>query len=217
MVFTPASTTANTVGGLKMDVNEAINEIRKQPKRNFTQTFDLIIALKNIDMKKPENNINIEVRLPYPPKENRKIAIFSDQIKNGISKKELEKIANDKKQAKSFCNQYDFFVSEPTLMPIIGKLLGKYLGPRRKMPKVIPPNANMDKVLENIKKTVIIRARTSNIQVSVGKENMDNDKIRENVKRVIEEVEKTLPKGRSQIKAVYLKLTMSKPVKIDKW
>ena len=102
-------------------------------------------------------------------------------------------------------------------MPIIGKLLGKYLGPRRKMPKVIPPNANMDKVLENIKKTVIIRARTSNIQVSVGKENMDNDKIRENVKRVIEEVEKTLPKGRSQIKAVYLKLTMSKPVKIDKW
>jgi ribosomal protein L1 len=43
---------------------------------------------------------------------------------------------------------------------------------------------------------------------------MDNKQMEENVMHVINEIKKSLP-AKSRIKNVYLKMTMSKPVKID--
>ena len=206
---------------ITMKIEEAINQL-KGSKRNFVQTYDLIINLKNIDMKKPENNFSKEVQLPHGTGKEISVCVISENIKEGenydvLRKSDIENI--DKKEAKKIARKYDFFLCEAPLMVLVGKNLGRYLGPKGKMPKPIPPNAGpslINPLVEIAKKSVRIVAKGSpTIHTFVGKENMKDEEIKENIKKVIEEVEKTLPKGRSQIKSVLLKLTMSKPVKID--
>lgn len=199
-----------------MKIEEAIEELKKN-KRNFDQTVDLIITLRNIDLKKPENRITKEIILPHGRGKDAKVGIFSDKF--GIKKDEIEKIAKSKREAKKLAKKYDFFLATADLMPLIGKALGKFLAPRGKMPQPIPPTftkEQIDKIVEKKKKSILIRVKTSpQIQVPVGKQSMDTKAIKENVEHVIKEVISALPKGRAQIRDVYLKLTMSKPIKIE--
>ncbi len=200
-----------------MKIEEAVKELKKEKKRKFDQTVDLIINLKNIDLKKPENRIKKEIELPHGRGKDAKVGIFSEKF--GIGKAKIEEISKDKKKAKKLAKEYDFFIATADLMPFIGKTLGRYLAPRGKMPQPVPPTftkEQIDKIIEKKKKSILINVKTSPlIQVPVGKESMDEKEIIENVEHVLKSVVNALPKGRSQIKSVYLKLTMSKPIKIE--
>ena len=44
---------------------------------------------------------------------------------------------------------------------------------------------------------------------------MEDEKVAENIKAVLEFLESKLPKGKGNIASVLLKLTMSKPVKLE--
>lgn len=191
-----------------LSIDEAIKELRKH-KRNFIQTFDLIINLKNIDLRKPENRINKEVILPYPPKE-MKIGVIAD---NGeITKSDLE---GDIKSLKKKLKEFDILVAQPQYMVLVGKVAGKILAPKGKMPKPLPPGDSGKNMIETLKKSIKIRVRNNpTIQCAIGKENMNDKEIKQNIEKVIEFVENTLPKGKAQIKNIYLKLTMSPPVRI---
>lgn len=195
-----------------MKTDEAIKLLRESNKRNFNQSFDLIIGLKNIDLKKPENKFSKDIVLPHGRGKDVSIAIISDTLPDAITKKDIE--AMGKPEIKSVVKKHDFFLCEAPLMPLVGKVLGRYLGPKGKMPKLLA--GNVDSLVKETNKSVRIRIRDSPaIQVIVGSENMVDAMIKENIETVIEGAKKALPKGISQIKNIQLKLTMSKPVKID--
>jgi large subunit ribosomal protein L1 len=202
---------------------EAIRELRKKSKkRNFVQSFDLIINLKEFDTKKPENKINEDFILPHGRGDDAKVVIFSDMIKEAeteiIRSSNLEKLAKDKRSLRKLVKNTDFFLAEPQLMPLIGKTLGQFLAPKGKMPKVI--SGDVEKMVRNYKKSVKIRIKDAPvIQCIVGNENMKDEEIAENIQAVINFLKEKLPKGSKNIKEVLLKLTMSKPVKIEvkKW
>lgn len=184
-------------------------------KRHFVQSFDLIFNLKNIDLRKPENKFSKDINLPHGRGRNVKIGVISDTIKDAVSKNDIERM--QKKDAKKFVRDYEFFLCEVPLMAFVGKSLGRFLGPVGKMPSPIPSNLpKIEPLVEAKKKAVRIKIRDSPlIQVPVGTEKMDDSHIEQNVNFVIGEVEKALPKGKNQIKDVYLKLTMSKAIKLD--
>ena len=49
----------------RKDINEAITKARQaSKKRRFEQTFELAINLRELDMKRPENRVNLRVQLP---------------------------------------------------------------------------------------------------------------------------------------------------------
>ncbi len=199
----------------KKDVVSILKELKEKYKRNFTQSVDLIINLKNIDLRKPENRFSKEIFLPHGRGKEIKVCIISDKIKGAVSKSEIEKY--DKKKIRKFIRQYDFFLCDVKLMPFIGKALGKFLGPLGKMPTPIPPNMDNPEPLVNAKKKTI-RVRLSNspvIHAIVGSESMPEEQIRDNILKVISEVEAQLPKGSAQIKDVFIKLTMSPAMRID--
>lgn len=201
------------------EITEKIKELRKNSKkRNFVQTFDLIVNLKGINLEKPENRINEILELPYGFGRDAKIVVFSDTIKSAdatiLTSKEIEEIAKNKRAAKKLAKETDFFLAEAQLMPIVGKHLGKYLAPRGKMPKIISGDVN--KLIESLKKSVRIKIKSSPvIQCPVGKENMSDEQIAENIKKVIQFLESKLPDGKNNIKEVLIKLTMSKPIKVE--
>jgi len=196
----------------------AIKELReKQAKRNFSQTFDLVISLKEFDVKKAENKIADDIVLPHGRGTDASIVVFSDTAEGLdckiLTNEDISGLAKNKRAAKTLAKQTDFFLAEPKLMPAIGKALGPYLSPKGKMPKLIA--GDLKNTVKDYKKSVRARVKDSPvIQCMVGKENMKDEDVAENVEAVLKHLEAKLPKGRHNFRKVMLKLTMSKPVGI---
>lgn len=198
-----------------MKIEEALAAVRSGEKRKFTQTVDLIVNLKNIDIKKPENKVSKEIVLPHGRGKGVEVGIISDSLPDAIRKNEVEAMANNKKLAKQLSKRYEFFLCEAPLMPLVGRSLGRYLGPRGKMPKPIPPGRDPKPFVEMAKKSARVRiANAPTIQIPVGVETMGDEELHANITAAMDEVRKSLP-GKAQIKNVSLKLTMGKPVRLD--
>lgn len=195
-----------------------IKELKeKSKKRNFPQTFDLIINLKEFDAKKPENKFSEDFVLPYGKGKEAKVVVFADEIKTDkfdvLGTDEVQRLVKNKRAAKNLVKKTDFFLAEPKLMPVIGKALGIYLGPSGKMPKII--TGNVDALIENYKKSIRIRIKDSPvIQCSVGNEKMKEEEIAKNIESTLKFLETKLPKGKHNIREILLKLTMGEPMKV---
>lgn len=198
---------------------EAIERALKNSKeRKFKQSVDVAITLKDVDMNNPKNRIDEEIILPHGRGKPAKIALFAggelalkargvvDLI---IKPDEIDDLAKDKKKMKKIANEYDFFVAEAPLMPIIGKKLGIILGPRGKMPKPIPPNADIKTIAENLRKSVKIRSKSNKtFHTVIGTEDMEPKKLAENLQAIIKRLEDRLERGRYNIESIYVKTTM---------
>ena len=205
---------------------KSIEELRKNsPKRNFTQSIELIIKLKDIDLKKPEARITDTVELPHPPKKQIKVCVIADgelaiKAKNSgadlvIGKNDLNSLASNRKEAKKLLNNYDFFIAEAPLMPLIGKTIGPILGPRGKMPTPVPPNAPIDEVIKRYRRTIRIRTKDQpQIQCIIATEDTSDEEIAENIQAVISKVESKLERGFKNIAGIALKTTMGPPIEV---
>ncbi len=208
----------------KNTIIEALKKARESAKgRKFTQSWDLSVSLKEMDMKKPESRISEDFILPNGPGKDLKVAVISDTITTNvtgvadtvITKDQLSLMGQNKKTLKRLAADTDFFLSEISLMPIVGKQMGSVLAPRGKMPKPIPPNADAKTIIEKTKKSVRIKLKDSPVvNLIIGNEKMEDSKVVENLESVIEFLERKLPKGRDNLKNVTVKLTMGKPEKI---
>jgi large subunit ribosomal protein L1 len=198
----------------------------KSKKRNFTQSVELILNLQDIDMKSPEGRIQENVELPYPPKEktNKICVIATGELALKAKKAnadlvmdrvELEGLAGRKKELRKIANEYDFFLAEAPLMPLVGKIFGAILGPRGKMPVPVPPTADAESLINKYRRTVVVRMRNQPIiQCHVGTENMKEEEIAENIQAILRAVEGKLKKGVKNIKSICIKTTMGAPIKI---
>jgi large subunit ribosomal protein L1 len=210
-----------------MAENKILDAIKKaretDKKRNFKQSFDLAINLKNIDMKKPESKIKTEVKMPHGIGKEGKIGIIADTLasKAGdmknvivINKAQLDNFSKNKKEAKKMVKQCRYFLAEVSLMPTVGKILGPILAPKNLMPNPIPANVNLASIIEEKTDVFKIQLKDSpTIHIPVGVEDMEDQKIAENIDTVIKAVIAKLPKGREQVKNFVVKLTMGKPSK----
>ncbi|UCE95428.1 MAG: 50S ribosomal protein L1 [Candidatus Bathyarchaeota archaeon] len=208
-------------------VLEAVEKVRERTKKKkFNQSVELIINLRDIDMKKPDARIQETVELPHTSSKKPKACIIATgelalkAKKAGadlvIGNSELESLATDKKRQKQIANSYDIFIAEAPLMPLVGRTLGSILGPRGKMPKPVPPTADIKTQITKWSKMVNIRLRSQPVlQCAVGTEDMKNEEVVENVIAVIRRIEGKLKRGLKNVKSIYLKTTMGPPVKIQ--
>ncbi|MHA1377791.1 MAG: 50S ribosomal protein L1 [Candidatus Helarchaeota archaeon] len=215
------------------NINVALEEIKKKTKtRKFTQTIDVTVNLKEIDLNKPQNRINAELTLPHAFKEKKLCVIATGDLalraeKAGadriIGKEELASLGADKKKAKKIAKEYDFFIVGVDLMPNVGRFLGPVLGPVGKMPLappkgagIINPKSEIEEILDRYRKTIRIRMKKNPIiHTAIGNEKMSSQEILENLQTLIHFLETNLEKGLRNIKSIYLKLTMGPATKIN--
>ncbi|WP_054841253.1 50S ribosomal protein L1 [Thermococcus peptonophilus] len=208
---------------------EAVKEAKARAKpRNFTQTVEMAVNLKDIDLRKPENRFKLEVVLPHGRGKEPKIAVIADGAVAEAAKKlgldvisgeELEELAKSPRQARKLAKKYDFFIAAAPLMPKIGRYLGRYLGPRNKMPVVVPPTmTNLEPIVEKLKKTVRIQLKNNPVVHAppIGTEDMDDEKLAENAEAVLNAIINKLERGENQVKSVYIKTTMGPAVKVER-
>jgi large subunit ribosomal protein L1 len=200
---------------------EAVVKILDESKkidRKFKQNIDLVINLKNIDLNIPKNRIDEEILLPHGRGKDVKIALFAGSelaIKSKkhvdllIKPEEIGDLSKDKKKFKKIADDFEFFISEAPLMPTIGKTLGTVLGPRGKMPKPVPPNADLTGIVNNLRKSIKVRSKSSKTFHTVaGCADMSKEHIVDNIDTILRRVEAALEKGRMNIGSVYIKTTM---------
>jgi large subunit ribosomal protein L1 len=203
-------------------VRQAISE---SPQRRFNESVDLAINLHNIDMSQPANRIDEEVILPHGRGKPTKIAVFARgetalQAERAgadlvIPPEEIEKLGEEKKQARKMADEYSFFIAETSLMPSIGKNLGPILGRRGKMPMPLPPNTDVTPIINRLRNLSRLRSRDRlTFHLAVGTRDMDVQHIAENIEAIVTRLEQTLKDGRQNLKSVYVKTTMGPAIKV---
>jgi large subunit ribosomal protein L1 len=202
-------------------VSRALDEA---PPRNFRETVDLAVNLRDLDLNDPSNRVDESVVLPAGTGQETRIVVFAtgetalraedvaDQVLDG---NDLEDLGDDTDAAKDLAAETDFFVAEANMMQDIGRYLGTVLGPRGKMPTPLQPDDDVVEVVDRMKNTVQIRSRDRRtFHTRVGAQDMSAEEIAENIDVIVRRLEATLEKGPLNIDSVYVKTTMGPAVEV---
>ncbi len=198
---------------------EKLRELIEESKqRNFKESVDLSINLKDVDLSIPKNRIDEVIALPKGRGKDTKIAVIggaemAEKAKGKadllIRPEEMDDLADDKRQLKKIANSHRFFIAEAPLMPTIGKKFGIVLGPRGKMPRPIPPGADPTQIIETLRNTIKIRSKDKmTFHAPVGTKDMTPEDIAINIDAVLKRIEGRLERGASNYRAIFVSTTM---------
>lgn len=206
-------------------ITELVSNARSSKKsREFKQTFEVIISLKDIDTKKNDLNFNETIFLPHKLTNEPKICVIASgdvglragkaDADNVLDPSEVDSFGKDKRKARKIVRSYDFFMAETSAMPSVGKNLGRFMGPKGKMPTPIAPNAPIENLIQKYRAATRIRGKNQlTIATKVGDEDLDDKLVAENVLTVINALVDKLPNSDRNLKGIVIKLSMSSPIK----
>ncbi|MGH8629161.1 MAG: 50S ribosomal protein L1, partial [Burkholderiales bacterium] len=195
------------------------------PKRKFQQSFELVLAFRDIDIKKQEFSMNEVVFLPHKGGGEPQLCVIAggdlalrakragaDRV---IEPDELDRLAADKRGARKVAQSFSFFLADTGLMPRVGRALGPYLGPRGRMPTPVPPTAAIEGLVARFRVATRVRTRGQlSAAARVGDETLADEQVAENAAAVLGAVEKKLPSGAANLRAVAVKLSMGAPAQM---
>ena len=199
-------------------VTEALG---KAPERGFSETIEVSVNLKDLDLTIPKNRLEDEVPLPNGRGRPVRVAVIGSpeliQKVRGVADEVI--LASDLDEAvkngKRLAGRVDFFLAEAPLMPTIGKRFGTILGPRGKMPRPIAPGSDPSNLIRALQRSIRVRSkgnRTSH--APVGTRTMPPEQIAQNVDAVLGRILGKLERGRTNVESVYVKTTMGPAVRL---
>jgi|TARA_Y100000817_G_scaffold192856_1_gene150720 large subunit ribosomal protein L1 len=206
-------------------VNQVIEDALKSDKeRKFVETIEVAINLRDVDLQNPQKRINAEVALPHGRGRPSRVAVFAQGEMAVISKKivdtvlgpdQIDELSENKREARKLADKYDFFVAETGLMANIGKSLGVVLGPRGKMPRPIPPQADIERIINSLTNLVPVRSKDRpTFHVPFGNVSMPQEQLADNLETILKRVESNLDRGTDNIASIWVKTTMGKAVRL---
>ncbi|WP_336037451.1 50S ribosomal protein L1 [Halobacterium yunchengense] len=207
------------------DIEEAVaRALEEAPERNFRETVDLAINLRDLDLNDPSNRVDEGVVLPSGTGQETRIVVFAegetavraaDVADEVLDEDDLADLADDTDAAKDLADETDFFVAEASMMQDIAGALGQVLGPRGKMPTPLQPDDDVVDTVNRMKNTVQLRSRDRRtFHTRVGAEDMSAEDIASNIDVILRRLHADLEKGPHNIDAVYVKTTMGPAVEV---
>lgn len=188
-------------------------------KRNFVETIELQVALKNYDPVKDKRFSGV-VRLPVAPKQKFKVCIIGDDKHYNEAKAkgipamtqdDLKKLKKDKKLVKKLANSYDAFLASSSLIRLIPRLLGPGLNKAGKFPAVLGANDDILEKVEQQKASIKFQLKSKKAMcmgVPIANVNMNKDEIQANATLAVNFMVSLLSKNWQQVKRLYVKSTM---------
>ncbi|WP_251330713.1 50S ribosomal protein L1 [Haloplanus pelagicus] len=208
------------------DIEQAVSRaLDEAPPRNFRETVDLAVNLRDLDLNDPSNRVDESVVLPAGTGQETQIVVFAtgetalraEEVADDVlSPDELEDLGDDDDAAKDLADETDFFVAEAPMMQDIGRYLGTVLGPRGKMPTPLQPDDDVVETVERMKNTVQLRSRDRRtFHTRVGAEDMSAEDIADNIDVIVRRLEAALEKGPLNIDSIYVTTTMGPSVEVE--
>ena len=203
-------------------LGDAIKIVKENATAKFNESIDVAINL-GIDAKKSDQTVRGSVVLPAGTGKTVRVAVFAQGDKAKAAQEAgadlvgLDDLAAEIKGGKM---DFDVVIATPDTMRVVGQL-GQILGPRGLMPnpKVGTVTQDVAAAVKNAKAgQVQYRAdKTGIVQCTIGRASFTVDALAENLKALLDAVNKSRPTG---IKGIYLKKvsvssTMGIGVRID--
>ncbi|MEM9782221.1 MAG: 50S ribosomal protein L1 [Pseudomonadota bacterium] len=196
-----------TQGKGPLPVEEAVALIKANAKAKFDETVEAAINL-GVDPRHADQQVRGAVTLPNGTGKAVRVGVFA----RGPKADEAREAGADVVGAEDLMEtsqggtiDFDRCVATPDMMPIVGRL-GKILGPRGLMPNPKVGTVTMDvkKAVEDAKGgQVTYRVEKGGIiHAGVGKASFEDAKLVENIRALVDAVNKAKPSG---AKGTYLK------------
>ena len=201
---------------------EAVAIIRSNAKAKFDETVEFSMNL-GIDPRHADQMVRGMVSLPNGTGKMLRVGVFArpakaaEALEAGADVVGADDLA-EKVQAGDI--QFDRCIATPDMMALVGRL-GKILGPRGLM-----PNPKLGTVTMNVKDAVLaaksgqveFRAEKAGIiHAGVGKASFDDDKLVQNIRALVDAVQKAKPTGAkgTYLQKAALSSTMGPGIRID--
>ncbi|MFC6716718.1 50S ribosomal protein L1 [Natrialbaceae archaeon GCM10025810] len=205
------------------DIETAVaRALEEAPDRNFTETVDLAINLRDLDLNEPSNRVDESVVLPSGTGQETQIVVIAE----GETAVRAEEVADevlslddvadlDDDEAKDLADETDFFIAEEAMMQDIARHLGTILGPRGKMPDPLSLDDDVVETVNRLTNTVQVRSRDRRtFHTRVGAEDMSAEEVADNIDVILRRLHADLEKGPQNIDSVYVKTTMGPSVEV---
>jgi len=203
------------------DLDEAIELVKKTAKAKFDETIEISIKL-GIDPRRSDQNVRGTVVLPHGTGKTPRVIVFTKGEKIGAA---LEAGADEAgaeelvERVKEGWMDWDIASASPDAMGLVGKNLGRILGPKMPSPKAGTVNMDVATMVKELKSgKVQYRAdKTGIVHTPVGKVSFENQNIKENIKVLLDAVIRAKPtaaKG-TYLKSIVIASTMGPGIKID--
>mmetsp|Transcript_56988 Transcript_56988/g.123982 ORF Transcript_56988/g.123982 Transcript_56988/m.123982 type:complete len:230 (+) Transcript_56988:45-734(+) len=212
--------TQSVDGILKYSAGETVTIGKKDvkgKKRNFDETIDLQITLKNYDPQR-DKRFSGSFRLPVIPRPNFQVCILgsqshcdkADQI--GIDRmtiEDLKKFNKNKKIIKKFAKKYDAFLASGPILKQIPRILGPGLTKAGKFPTLLDEGDNVQEKVDAVKATIKFQMKkVMCMSLAVANVTMTNAEISLNVQLAVNFLVSLLKKNWQNVKVLYIKSTM---------
>merc|ERR1712025_482599 len=192
-------------------------------KRNFLETVELQISLKNYDPQK-DKRFSGTVKLPHVPREKYRVCVLGDAAHcdeanaNEISCMDVEalkKLNKDKKLVKKLAKKYDAFMASESLIRQIPRLLGPGLNKAGKFPSLITHQESMVNKIKDIKCTIKFQMKkVLCLAVAIGNVQMSEDELVQNLNLAINFLVSLLKKTWENVRSLHIKSTMGRPQRL---
>jgi len=204
-------------------VREGVEQILSGKERNFTETVELQIGLKNYDPQR-DKRFSGTVRLPNVPRPNMKICLLGDQRHCDEATKQnlpfqtvddLKKFNKNKKAIKKMAKKWDAFVASDSLIKQIPRLLGPHLHKAGKFPTPVYATDDLAAKVNEVKGTIKFQLKkVLCLGVAVGRRDMTVDQLTSNIMLAINFLVSLLKKHWQNVQCLNIKSTMGKPYRI---
>lgn len=192
-------------------------ETKQGKKRNFVETIDLQVTLKNYDPRRDKRFAGT-FKLPHVPRPNLKVCVLGNDIHCEQAKElgfphmsvdDLKKLNKNKKQVKKLAKKYDAFVASQALIKQIPRLLGPGLNRAGKFPTVVSASDSLENKVNEVKAQVKFQMKkVMCLHVAVGNVALTKEENLTNINLACNFLASLLKKNWQNIKVIYLKSTM---------
>jgi len=192
-------------------------------KRNFTETVELQIGIKNYDPSK-DKRFSGSVRLPKPTKAKFSVCVLGDQQHLDEAKKancpalsvdDLKKMNKNKKLVKKLAKKYNAFLASESVIRQIPRLLGPGLNKAGKFPTLLTHGEDVNQKVNELASTVKFQLKkVLCLGVAIGNVKMTPEELTINVQLTVNFLVSLLKKGWQNIRTLHIKSSMGTPHRI---
>jgi large subunit ribosomal protein L10Ae len=192
-------------------------------KRNFLETVELQVGLKNYDPAK-DKRFNGSITLPTVPRPNMAVCVLGDEVRCNEARElgvdymtvdDMKKLNKNKKLVKALAKKYDAFLASHTLIKQIPRLLGPGLNRAGKFPTLVAASDSLEDKITEVKATVKFQMKkVLCLNVAVGNVGMTAEDISVNVAQSVGFLVSLLKKGYQNVATINLKSTMNRNITV---
>lgn len=212
-----------TTSHVRENVQKLLEYSNDTKKRNFLETVELQVGLKNYDPQR-DKRFSGTLKLPQVPRPNMTICIFGDAFDvdraksvgvDAMSVDDLKKLNKNKKLIKKLAKKYNAFIASEVLIKQVPRLLGPQLSKAGKFPTPVSHNDDLYSKVTDVKSTIKFQLKkVLCLAVAVGNVEMDEDVLTNQIMMAANFLVSLLKKNWQNVGSLVIKSTMGPSFRI---